>query len=178
MCAVARAGFSLLEFVVVLAILSISLSIFAQTLGASLRLDPVSVEKAVAAEAARSQFEEMRNQPFSQLFQLYNDDPADDPGGPGTAPGSYFSVKDLTPIVAGQPVGRVIFPAVGNQLRENVTDDNLGMPRDLNGDEVVDNANHAGDAIILPVQLRLEWVPANGRDGKRNFSMYTMFSAL
>lgn len=162
----------------VLAILSISLSIFAQTLGASLRLDPVSIEKSVAAEAARSQFEEMRNHPFSQLFQLYNDDPSDDPGGPGTAPGSRFAVKDLTPVTPGQPVGRVIFPTVGNQLRENISDENFGMPRDLNGDDVVDNANHATDCIILPVQLRLEWVPTNGKDGRRNFVMYTMFSAL
>lgn len=173
-----RGGFSLLEVVVVMAILAISLSLFGTTLGASLRLDPVGREKAIAAEAARSKLEEMRNHPFAQVFALYNDDPADDPAGAGTAPGSCFAVQDLSPPIAGACVGRITFPTIGKGLREDLADDNLGMPRDLNGDDVVDSESHAGDCIILPIRVTLEWTPASGKSGKRNFTLYTMFSAL
>lgn len=173
-----RGGFSLLELVVVMAILAVSLSMFATTLGASMRLDPVSLDKAVAAEAARTQLEEMRNHPFAQIFALYNDNPNDDPGGAGTAPGSHFFVKDLTPVSAGTLVGRVTFPTVGNQLREDVVDSNLGTPRDLNGDGAIDGDDHSADRIILPVRVTIEWIPTASRVGKRNFTMYTMFSAL
>jgi type II secretory pathway pseudopilin PulG len=168
----------LLEVVIVMTILAISLSLFGTTLGASLRLDPVGREKAIAAEAARSKLEEMRNHPFSQMFALYNDTPLDDPGGVGTAPGSCFSVQDLDPTSAGACIGRITFPTVKSQLREDVDDDNLGTPRDLNGDGVVDEANHAADFLILPIRVTLEWAPTAGKGGKRNFTLYTMFSAL
>jgi hypothetical protein len=36
------------------------------------------------------------------------------------------------------------------------------MPRDLNGDGVIDALNHADDYLILPVTLRLEWRGAAG----------------
>ncbi len=161
-----------------LAILAISLSLFGTTLGASLRLDPVGREKAIAAEAARSKLEEMRNHPFSQVFALYNDNPADDPGGAGTAPGSCFSVTDLMPPGAGACTGRITFPSEKSELRENVVDDNFGTPRDLNGDGAVDGENHGDDCIILPIRVTIEWTPGNGKGGRRNFTVYTMFSAL
>lgn len=161
-----------------LAILAISLSLFGTTLGASLRLDPVGREKAIAAEAARSKLEEMRNHPFSQVFALYNDTPLDDPGGVGTAPGSCFSVADLAPTSAGACTGRITFPTFKSQLREDIVDENLGTPRDLNGDGVVDEADHAADFIILPVRVTLEWAPQAGKGGERDFTLYTMFSAL
>ncbi len=161
-----------------MAILAISLSQFGTTLGASLRLDPVGREKAIAAEAARSQLEEMRNHPFSQVFALYNDTPLDDPGGAGTAPGSCFSVQDLAPTSAGACIGRITFPALDSQLREDLVDENLSTPRDLNGDGAVDEANHAADFILLPIRVTVEWMPTAGQGATRNFTLYTMFSAL
>ncbi len=173
-----RLGLTLLEVVVVMAILAISLSLFGTTLGASLRLDPVGREKAIAAEAARSKLEEMRNHPFAQVFALYNDLPEDDPGGVGTAPGDCFSVPDLAPTSAGACIGRITFPTFKSQLRENIVDDNLGTPRDLNGDGEVDEIDHVGDYILLPIRVTVEWMPTAGKGAKRNFTLYTMFSAL
>jgi hypothetical protein len=46
------------------------------------------------------------------LFALYNNDPNDDPGDPGTAPGSLFFVDRLKPLASspGGLVGEVFLP--------------------------------------------------------------------
>ena len=93
------------------------------------------------------------------IWALYNADPADDPGGAGTAPGAAFDVAGLAPQL-GDPdgmVGQVVFPEVAGALREDVADERLGAPRDLNLDGAVDAANHAGDYRVLdrvPVRFR------------------------
>jgi hypothetical protein len=81
---------------------------------------------------------------------------------------SYFDVTGLIPVSgapAGKP-GQICFPgstqASPNTLLENVTDTNLGMPRDLNGDGVIDGNNHAADYKILPVTVRVQWQSKNG----------------
>lgn len=43
------------------------------------------------------------------------------------------------------------------ELREDTVDPNLGMPRDLNGDGVIDGLNHASDYVILPVRIEVKW---------------------
>jgi len=48
----------------------------------------------------------------------------------------------------------------------------LGMPRDLDGDTLVDAANHATNYRILPVHLRVEW---KGVAGDASFDLYTQF---
>ena len=61
--------------------------------------------------------------------------------------------------------GQVIFPTrVGfpGALREDVVDAKLGMPRDLDGDGVIDTANHAGNYRLLPVIVRVRWRGATG----------------
>ena len=171
----ARSAFSLVELVVVLAIMTVAMAMFAQTMASSARLDPVAVETATAADAARTMFEKMRNHPFSERFALYNADPADDPGGANTAPGDHFNVPGLAPLGVEGIVGAINFPAFKGQLREDVLDADLGMPRDLNGDGIIDSADHAADCLILPVKIRLEWASKTGNNGKRSFSLFTMF---
>lgn len=168
----------MIELMVVLAILSVAGAIFTQTMGVSRRLDPVGAETAMAGEGARTQLEEMHNHPFRDVFRLYNDDPSDDPGGPGTAPGSRFQVEGLTPTTPGGFVGRVTFPTVGSQLREDVTDADLCLPRDLNGDEVIDDRDHAADCIVLPMRVRLVWKSHSGQGGQRSLTMFGMFANL
>jgi type II secretory pathway pseudopilin PulG len=171
-----RLGFSLAELTVVMAIVTVTVLILGQTLAAATRLDPVAEESSIAAEGARTQLEQMRSHPFSELYRLYNDSPADDPGGAGTAPGSHFSIKKLSPPTADGFVGHVIFPTAGGQLREDVSDTGLSMPRDLNGDGLIDARDHAADALILPVRIRVEWAARTGHNGKRSFVLYTMFA--
>jgi hypothetical protein len=158
-----------------LSLVALTVSILARTLAASAKLDPVAEESAIAAEGARTVIEEMRSHPFADIFKLYNDNPADDPGGAGTAPGNRFQVKNLAPVAVDGWVGEVIFPTIAGRLREDSADASLAMPRDLNADGLVDSKDHSADAMILPVKIRLEWASRTGKQGKRSFVMYTMF---
>ena len=58
-------------------------------------------------------------------------------------------------------------------LREDVDFPALGMPRDLNGDNIVDDEDHRGDYVLLPVCIRIRW---NGRAGEREFTLTTMLT--
>jgi hypothetical protein len=57
------------------------------------------------------------------------------------------------------------------QLREDVVDPEMGMPRDLSGDSVVDSADHALDYMLLPVRVTIEW---QGVTGRRRFQMFSL----
>jgi len=173
-----RCGFTLIEVTIVIAILSVAVGLFAQTMVASARLDPVSEETRMAAEAARMELEDMRALDFAQIFASYNANPADDPAGAGSAPGAWFAVPGLVPVPGAAGVGHVIFPTVGGTLNESVTDVSLGMPHDLDGDGLIDNADHSTNAIILPVRVELEWASRSGRQGKRKLTFYDMFARL
>ena len=162
----------------VIAILSVAAGLFTQTLVASARLDPVSEETRLAAERARIQLEDMRALDFALVFASYNADPADDPAGPGTAPGAWFAVPGLEPPPGAPAVGRLVFPTVDGELRETVVDVALGMPHDLDGDGLIDNADHSNNAIILPVAVQLEWASKSGRQGKRRIVFHDMFARL
>lgn len=159
-------------------IITVSLAMFAQTMASSKKLDPVASESAIAASAARTVLEEMKNQDFASLYALYNTSTADDPGGAGTAPGATFAVPELASVVPGGRAGTIVFPTNGPQLREDVNDKALGMPRDLNADGVVDNANHAGDYLLLPIRVRIEWIAKGTKSTQRHFEMYTMFTSF
>jgi prepilin-type N-terminal cleavage/methylation domain-containing protein len=171
-------GLTLVELVVVIAILTVSVAMFAQTISASARLDPVANETMLAAEGARLKLEDMKAVELADLYRLYNANATDDPGGPGTAPGNTFSIEGLSPATVGGVVGRIDFPVSGKQLREDVADAALGMPRDLDGDGAIDTADHAGDYIVLPVRIRVEWASKTGKGGKRWMETFAMFSPL
>lgn len=161
-----------------IAILTVSVAMFAQTISASARLDPVANETMLAAEGARLKLEDMKSEDLVELFARYNSDPTDDPAGPGTAPGNTFTIEGLSPATVGGVVGRIDFPVIGTQLREDVTDTGLGMPRDLDGDGTVDAGDHANDYIVLPIRVRVEWASKCGKGGKRWMETFAMFSPL
>ncbi len=173
-----RGGFSLVEVVLVLAILSVASAIYAQTVASSRRLDPIARETNIAAEAVRVAIERLRAVPVDELVATFDADPANDPGGPGTAPGSTFAVEGLAPGAAGTPVGSFQFPMDGNRVAEDFVDDMLGTPRDLNGDRVVDALDHRDDWALLPVRVRIEWLPQGSKGGMRHFEMYTLLPRL
>jgi type II secretory pathway pseudopilin PulG len=170
-----KCGFSIVEMVVVFAIVTVAISMFARTLASSKKLDPMATETTVAASASRTMLEKMKNHAFEDIFPLYNITPADDPGGAGTGPGPEFDVPGLTPIAPGRKCGTIIFPGDKPTLREDVDDAMLGLPRDLNADGVVDALDHAGDCTLLPIRIRVEWIMHGSKDTHRSFEMYTMF---
>jgi len=172
-----RLGISMVEIVVMLAIVTVALGMFARTMSSTRTLDPVATENAIAASAMRSKLEELRNHPFHEVFQRYNDDPSDDPDGPGTAPGAHFAVEGLTPPAAVNAFcGTIVFPAIDGKLREDVVDPMLGMPRDLNADGDVDALDHTSDNVLLPIRIRVDWIARNTKGAARHLEIYTMYA--
>jgi prepilin-type N-terminal cleavage/methylation domain-containing protein len=166
------AGFTLVEVLVVVAIVTVGLGLMTNTLVAVGELGPVSRETSVAMDSARSVVEEMRAVDFDSIFSTYNADPDDDPGGAGTAPGASFAVPGLDLVVgdADGLAGEIVFPLVGGELREDSADWRLGHPRDLNLDGVVDGDDRAADYEILPFVVRVSW---RGRSGARSIELYS-----
>ena len=100
----ARRGLTLVELSVVMVVLLVAVSIFSNTMVATARQRVMHRESALAADAARTMLERMLDTPFADRYALYNEDPLDDPGGAGSAPGSRFDVPGL-PSVPGTPGG-------------------------------------------------------------------------
>lgn len=173
---VVAAGFSIVEVLLVLTILTVGIGMFAGTLGSIMGLGPSLRESARATEAARSVIESLRGQNFDELWRLYNADPADDPAGPATGPGPAFDVAGLVAVPgdADGRVGIVVFPEDGGELREDMVDARLGLPRDLNNDGAVDALDHGGDYRVLPVVVRVEW---RGKGPARRIELYTTLTA-
>ncbi len=162
-----RRGLTLVELAVGMAVLTVGVLSFIQVLVASSRAERKNNELARATQAARQILESIDAEAFAQAFRRFNDTGADDPGGANTAPGADFAVAGLSafPSDADGFPGEVIFPTLPNApeaLREDVADAALGMPRDLNGDNATDAANHATDYWILPVLVRVRWRSASG----------------
>ncbi len=160
-----EAGFGLVEVMVALAIIAVGVVGLLAALLPAIQLSDTSRETTVAMNAAREMIAIIdRSWSFDDTFAMYNKDSNDDPDGAGTAPGPGFIVEDLSaqPGDADGFVGRISFPVTGAALREDTMNPELGMPRDLNGDGVVDAADHSGDYIILPVTVIIEWQGAAG----------------
>ena len=158
--------------------------ILLSTMTAVARERAISSDRARVAEVMRGVLESMRNEDFSEIVRLYNPDPLDDPGGPGTAPGDRFDVRGVTPTAPGVSVGRVLLPVMDMsgpgelpdwQVREDIEDASLGMPRDLSGNGVVDAFDHSEDYRVLPVAVEAEWLGKLGRTRFRIFTIMTEF---
>lgn len=183
------------ELVVASVVLLIALLALATSMTASSSLRAVTRENGLATDAAGNLLEELRDTPFEEVFVRYNARADDDPDGPGTAPGPRFDVPGLEALdsAADGLVGEIVFPtleglpdaggggALGGgatpvqQLREDFVDERLGMPRDLNGDLVVDDLDHAEDYFLLPVLVELRW---KGQNGERVHRVYAMLCEL
>ena len=141
-------------------LISLVLVALSNSILTSMKATGVNKESALASDGIAEMVERLQGVgSFKDVFALYDANPNDDPGIAGSAPGNHFSVKGLQP-PDGDPigfVGEIVFPTIGTQLREDVVDRDLGMPRDLNGDGIIDSADHAGDYKVLPVLLRLHW---------------------
>jgi prepilin-type N-terminal cleavage/methylation domain-containing protein len=169
-----RAGFTLIEVLAAMSILTIAAGAIVSTLITSGRVNREGSEVALAREALESVIERVKSTPFRDVFATFNADPADDPGGAGTAPGASFAAQSLRP-VPGDPdglVGEVIFPTVGAALREDVDDPRMSMPRDLDFDGAIDADDHAADYMVLPLVVRVAWRgPMGDRFCEQSFNL-------
>lgn len=176
-----RAAFSLVELTLVVSVLVFALLAMSRSLGESMQLTEVNRENALATDAAREMVEVLDGvETYSQVFALYNSDPEDDPGAPGTAPGAGFAVEGLQASAADLDglAGEILFPtqlgADGRiELHEDIDDPGLGMPRDLDGDGDVDGGDKADTYRLLPVRVRLTW---EGTSGLRTLEVRTLIA--
>ena len=142
-----RSGVGLVEVLISMPIVLVALGVLIQILSSGNGLRKLGREQWVAANATQTALERMRNEDFRDIAVLYNADPLDDPGGPGTAPGHRFAVEGLTAIELDGLVGEIRLPlwnagspvAPDWQIREDIDIPSLGTPRDLNGDSIIDD---------------------------------------
>lgn len=171
----------MVEIMVSASILVIGVLSLVASVVASLHLVVVNREVALAHQAARGMCERMQDTNFAQIFATYDTDPADDPGGAGTAPGAGFAVVGLN-AEKGDPdglPGLIEFPTVstggtGVALSETFDDPGLGMPRDLSGDGLASAGALAGNYLILPVRVRVRW---RGIGGNHSLQLTTLLIA-
>lgn len=169
-----RSGFTLIEVLAAVSILTIAAGAIVSTIITSSRLNRVGSEVALAREALESVIESVKSTPFREVFATFNANPADDPGGAGTAPGAAFTARSLRPIPgdADGLVGEIIFPTVAGALREDVVDPRISMPRDLDLDGVIDAVDHAADYAVLPFVVRVAWRgPMGDRTCEQSFNL-------
>jgi hypothetical protein len=163
-------GFTLVEIALLTVILLVAVGGLSGAVISAIRLSRATEERAIADDGARDMAAQLTLTPFRDIFASYNADPNDDPGVPGSAPGEHFDVRGLAPRRDDPDgrVGRILFPAVdvgggpAQELREDFVEPRWGMPRDLSGDGQPDNLDHAGDYLVLPATVRLDWVGAGG----------------
>jgi len=172
-----KGGFSLLEVMIAFTVLSIAIGAVTSSLLSTMSLRRINRETTIASDAAQSALEDITGGDFATMFARFNATGADDPPAPMDSPGGSFAVLGLTANSgdADGVVGEIVFPGDGVVLREDSTDYALGMPRDLNGDGLIDANNHAGDYIVLPVRVRLVW---SGEGGTRNIEFMTTLVEL
>ncbi|MBL8862444.1 MAG: hypothetical protein JNK02_10590 [Planctomycetes bacterium] len=169
------AGFSILEVCMAIVTLTVTLVGITGSILAGDRLQYVNRESALAEDAARQMIETLRGAPFATVFARYNGTNVDDPAG-FVAPGADFAVDGLraAPDDPDGLAGRIEFPVdplAPGVLREDLADAGLDMPADLDGDGVIDGANHSGDYRLLPVRVQVRWT---GRSGVRQFTVETV----
>lgn len=149
-------GFTLLELMIAMSIVAIAMLALMSTLFQTSRLQATIREQTLAYNGARLKIEELRNIPFSTIYNLYKQ---------GTTLNT-FTVSGLN-VASGTSVGQISFPedssgSGSTNLREYVVDSALGMPRDLNGDGIIDTLSHSNDYILLPVKVVITWKGIGG----------------
>jgi prepilin-type N-terminal cleavage/methylation domain-containing protein len=174
----ARAGFSIVELMIAVVVLAIAVCGLSSSILSSMVLNRVNRETTVAQQAAREMLEQIHGEEFGQAFFAFNAT-VGDYGGLDVERGPGFAVPGLD-VRTGDPdglAGRVVFPTIdvlgAEQLREDVVDAALGLPRDLDGDGVIGTDDVSGDYILLPVRIVVEW---RGVRGDRQLTLESVLS--
>lgn len=140
----------------------------------------MNTERRLALQAAQSQLEILKNTTFEAIYAMFDDSTHND--GP-VAPGAHFDIVGLDPASddADGHCGEIQMPTrvppldeEGNQpppyLWEGFVDSQLGMPADLDGDGLIDDAPKDDSYLHLPVRVVVRW---NGAVGDQQLHVAT-----
>jgi len=159
-----RAGFSLVDVCLSMALLAIALGILIGSSLSAMKLDQVNASTAMASQALRGMCESRQALPIDEVLDSYwiAEGEQDSTRAPKVA---RLTVRD--PLLADEhgtmPVARVRFPLDElGELREDLELPELGLPRDLDRDGAIDSEDHRLDFVILPVVLEVEWDGPSG----------------
>jgi prepilin-type N-terminal cleavage/methylation domain-containing protein len=174
-------GLTLIEITIAMVVMGIgALGAVSWTLS-SMDLEVVNRETSDATDAMRQLVEELQSYPHNELFVRFNDDPADDPDGPGTAIGHQFVIspdrtagflqaEPTAPPPAAARKRRVpisvelTFPvdALG-KLSEAAADPAWGNQGwDLNADGALTPGDRGTDYQVLPIKIEMTWAGTRG----------------
>jgi hypothetical protein len=155
-------GFTLIELAIATSILMIGIVSALSASSQMHALRQVNRERTLAQNAVRSISERLHaaSHGFSddpttwcdELLALY---------GPGGSIGAEFDVTGLAAPEEDERVGEIRI-LTDERLTDAEIGRDLGMPRDLNGDGDVTDADVSGSARILPVTITLRWRGENG----------------
>lgn len=158
----AREGFSLLEVTLAMSVLVIAMMAISATTIRVHTLRRQNHERSVAENAVRMIAERIQS-----AARLARNDPAGWAQNmvaalsPGGQIGNKFDLLELTPMDAAGSVG-----SISVITDEGATDAalkvQLGMPRDLDGDGLVDNGDVGHSARLLPVIVAARWKGVSG----------------
>jgi type II secretory pathway pseudopilin PulG len=157
-------GFTLIDVCVGLLVLAIAVGALVGTMFTALRLDRVNESRAAANQALRALLEDIKAMEFSGIYAAYNTSTADDPD-PQHDYKTYLDLEGDLPAgsCGAAPVAKIYFPEDENGLlREDLVDERMGLPRDLDGDGAIDGDDHSADYKILPVVVQLDWEDPSG----------------
>lgn len=172
-------GTTLVEVMLAAIVVGVAVLGAASAVLSSVGLTRVNRDSSVARQAAQRRLEEIQSVPFDEVFAAFNEDPADDAGLTVPATGAGFAVPGLTALENDPDglCGRISFPVdpaiAAGVLREDLDDPVLGTPLDLNLDGAVDALDHAGDYVLLPVRVEVEW---QGNAGRGRTELVTVLS--
>ena len=107
-----RAGFTILEIMIASSLMVVGVAALSGSILSGTRLSNNKQESADAHNGIRAILETLQGEDFADVYARYNADPADDPGGAGTAPGQNFAVPGLNALAGDADgfVGQITFP--------------------------------------------------------------------
>lgn len=155
-----KEGFTLLEVMLAVALLAVAIAGIGTMMTATTRHAEFLREHEMAEATAISVVEEVQylaDTAFPSLVAYFDDDPANDPEGFGTAPGNTMgnlAVPGLS-VSPESPTDQLV--EILLHLDETENNPLLGLPRDLDGDGSADNPNVSGSYLLVPVTIRIHW---------------------
>jgi prepilin-type N-terminal cleavage/methylation domain-containing protein len=160
----ARSGFTLVELAVGIAILTIGTLAMLSTVVASQKLETSNRERLLARMGAQSVVRDVQITARAVAAEQGLEDWGTNFIAELSAPNNWVPVDGLQPWSNLQNVCEVV---IVND--ETASDDDLGfelgMPRDLNGDGVVDDTAVTSEGKLFPVIVRVRWeTPAGQRE--------------
>ena len=147
------AGFSLLEAVTALVLVTITFMGIASGVIANSRAFDSTREEVLVSHALRKMAETIRGTAFNQIYTKYANFP--------------FSVPENG--IGATGIVSIFVDETANTAESNT----LGLPRDLNGDGLANSVNVSANYNLLPIRLSLSW---DGRDGTRTQELYFLLA--